>query len=167
MSEKHVRSPEADSQAIADLYMAAADCLETAIFINEATIEPVLPGRKLKVGVGVPEISGKSIHLEYERTSKQDDPTKVDRMIPLATFDDDDRNLWHTPIEAKVYVEDNILLHSYVIEYTGRLEQTRVTDYKLEPGQDYDECGSITMLDAQELIAQMETAVAGPMPEAD
>lgn len=161
MSETQKHNPEASVQQMADLYMEAANYLETALHYGEAVVEPEagIADYMLRVSTDVPALNGKHLKLQYDRPKREDDPTQVDRDIPLAFIDDEGRNQWQTPINVAVYDENDTELHDYSIEYIGG-DWARVVDETLQqPGQDTDEYGSITALDAQELTAHLNWAL--------
>ncbi len=164
MSERQTHNPEASPQTIADLYKQAADYLETMLHAGKAAISPALIPHQITAAAEVPELNGKSLRLEYDRANSNEDSTQVDMDIPLAYVDETGENQWQTPIRIAVYSQDESLLHDYSVEYAGKNEWTRVTDKKLQPGQDLHEYGSITSLDAKELIGQLEWAFEAQFP---
>ena len=165
MSEKINTNPEADTPTVIELYKQAADYLETAIHFGVAKTEPALYDQMamLKISADVPELNGKKLTLEYDRPAA-DDPTQVDRDIPLAWNDETGRNHWQTPITINVYDADDKCLHRYAVEYVGGDDWARISDEQLQPGQAIDEYSGITQLDAKEAISQLEWGLENLQP---
>src|SRR5437868_964653 len=115
MSEKQTKNPEASPQTIIELYQQAANYLETAIHVDAVKVEPALYTQvaMLKVKAEVPELNGRRIELEYDRPASDEDPTQVDRDIPLAWNDETGRSHWHTSIRISVFGPDDFRLHKY------------------------------------------------------
>jgi len=158
MSEKQTHNPEANTQTVIELYQQAAKYLETAIHLGTAKKDPALYAHvaMLKISADVPDLNKKRMVLEYDRPATDNDPTQADSDIPLAWNDETGLNHWQTPIRVAVYGSDDKLLHDYIIEYTGVEDWARVIDDKLQPGQNFDDYGGITQLDASEAIGQLE-----------
>lgn len=159
MSEKEPHSPEASKATIKELYQQAADYLGTMLAQGSVTIEPAGAPYQVKVGVDVPALNGKSLHLEYERANKDDDPTAADEVMPLAFTDETGRNHWHTPIKVKVYNGEDSLIHEYSVETTPDPNHARAYDYQGGDDPLMRDLPTINSLDAKELIAHLEWAL--------
>jgi hypothetical protein len=164
MSEKQTRSPEASPETIAELYQAAADYLETAIQLGTAVKEPALYEHvsMLTVTAEVPELNGRRIVLKYDRPATDDDLTQVDLDIPLAWVDETGRNHWQTPIDIEVHDANGPQLHDYSVEYvkyTDRPDFTRSIDNAMQPSGDPDDYGTLSQIDAKEIIGHLEWAL--------
>lgn len=159
MSERQPNSPEASKATITDLYQQAADYLGTMLAQGTAIIEPADASFQVKVGVDVPDLNGKRLHLEYERANDDIDPTTVDPEMPLAFTDETGKNHWQTPIKVRVYGEDGSLLHDYIVEATPDPNQARAYDYQGDEDPVTREVPKINSLDAKELIAHLEWAL--------
>lgn len=165
MSEKQIHSPEADSQAIDDLYRQAADCLETWLHYGQAEVSSSMSNPYLlEVKAKMPEFNGRSLELGYERPAQEDDPTQVDTNYPLIWDNEDGKNAWTTWITVKAYSEDGSRVNDIALVHSGNdvngQPHTGVADeLHLQPGQDPEEQSiPVSMLEAGNLNAQMEWA---------
>lgn len=168
MSEKQTHNPEASSQTVDDLYQLAADYLETMLHHGKTSIEPTTAvSGDLLVRVEIPELNGKRLRLEYERAAQEHDRTVVDRDIPLAWSDETGDNRWHTPINIKVYGNNETPIHDYDVIHSGpdtkgKLLPAMTYDKHLQPGTDPNaDLPAMTALDANELQAHLEWALEG------
>ena len=159
MTEKQPHSPEASKATIRDLYRQAADYLGIMHDQGAAVTEPTHAPFQVKVSVDVPDLNGKRLNLEYEVANEDEDPTTVDKDIPLAYTDEAGRNHWVTPITLKVYDEDGSLLHNYALETSPDPNQARAYDYQAPEDLETREVPQITSLDAKELTAHLEWAL--------
>ncbi len=165
MAEKQIRSPEADSQAIDDLYVQAADCLETWLHYNQAEASPSLAKpHLLEIKAKMPEWNGRTLEVECERPALEDDPTQIDREYPLIWDDNENRNVWNTWITIKAYDTTGTLVNDIAIEHSGndhlgQPHPARAHELSLQPGQDPSEdFAPVSMLEAGNLNAHMEWA---------
>jgi len=166
MSEKkQIHSPEADPQAIDDLYQQAADCLETWLHYGQAEVSPSMSDiALLNVKAKMPEFNGRTLELEYERPAREDDPTQVDTNYPLIWDREDGKNAWNVWITVRAYDAEGSLVNDIALahsgnDFRGQSHSGVADELCLQPSQDPEEQTTpVSMLEAGNLNAHMEWA---------